>query len=52
MLNKDEAELALEIIACHIEENRSFLSEFEDSRPHDLIDNLWVQIQNQSKRNK
>ena len=43
-LNKDEAEFVLEAIAFYLEENRSFLSEFEDTRPHDVIDRIFAQL--------
>ena len=43
-LNEEEAEFVLEAIAYYLEENRSFLSEFEDSMPHDIIDRIFSQM--------
>ena len=49
-LDKDEAEFVLETIAYYLEENRSFLSEFEDSRPYDLIDKIFSQLPSESDK--
>ena len=49
-LNEDEAEFVLEAIAYYLEENRSFLSEFEDTRPHDIIDRIFSQLPSKLER--
>ena len=49
-LDKDEAEFVLEAIAYYLEENRSFLSEFEDSRPYDIIDKIFSQLPSKLER--